>query len=232
MYITIHIEYTTWRIIRARHVFDITAPRLSAKLKIKMRKTSFLNLARAHKTGCTHAPLHGKCFRHRSYLERLHRLQGLTYKPLLDTSNCIRVDSDKQLTQIVARGPNVRPIQAGFIAKKSETKIEHWQGVVKKKLSNDSARKNQLAFDRQRPSSTARFYALRTLQIEEGLCKTTCVVGNEEAPFFFIDTIRIGDLRNFLEVKEELLLHWRDPNLFEDSLASMFTSLTKTNNIR
>ena len=92
--------------------------------------------------------------------------------------------------------------------------------MVKKKLSDDSVRKNQLAFDRQRPSSATRFYALRTLQIEEGLCKTTCVVGNEEAPFFFTDTVRVGDLRNFLEVKEELLLHWRDRNLFEDSLAS------------
>ena len=94
----------------------------------------------------------------------------------------ICIDSDKQLTQIVARGPNVRSIQAGFVSKKSETKIEHWQGVVRKKLNDDSVRKNQLAFERQRPSSATRFYALRTLQIEEGLCKTTCVVGNEEAP--------------------------------------------------
>ena len=132
----------------------------------------------------------------------------------------ICIDSDKQLTQIVARGPNVRSIQAGLVSKKSETKIEHWQGVVRKKLSDDSVRKNQLAFERQRPSSATRFYALRTLQIEEGLCKTTCVVGNEEAPFFFTDTVRVGDLRSFLEVKEELLLHWRDRSLFEDSLAS------------
>ena len=132
----------------------------------------------------------------------------------------ICIDSDKQLTQIVARGPNVRSIQAGFVSKKSETKIEHWQGVVRKKLNDDSVRKNQLAFERQRPSSATRFYALRTLQIEEGLCKTTCVVGNEEAPFFFTDTVRVGDLRSFLEVKEELLLHWRDRSLFEDSLAS------------
>ena len=130
------------------------------------------------------------------------------------------VDSDKRLTQIVARGPNVRPIQAGFIGKKSETKIEHWQGVIRKKLCNDSTRKNQLAFDRHRPSSVARFYALRTLQIEEGLCKHACVVGNEEAPFFFTDSIRVGDLKSFLEVKEELLHRWKDRNLFEDSLAS------------
>ena len=130
------------------------------------------------------------------------------------------MDSDKRLTQIVARGPNVRPIQAGFIGKKSKTKIEHWQGVIKKKLCNDSTRKNQLAFDRQRPSSAARFYALRTLQIEEGLCKNACVVENEEAPFFFTDTIRVGDLRSFLEVREELLHRWKDRNLFEDSLAT------------
>ena len=65
-----------------------------------------LNLARAHKTGCTHASLHGKYFRHRSCLERLHRLQGLTYKPLLDTSNCIlRMPPEEDQTHFAGLQP-------------------------------------------------------------------------------------------------------------------------------
>ena len=127
----------------------------------------------------------------------------------------LSIDTGTSLTCITHRGPCSQPIHVGFVSKPSENKHDHWNTVFKKMSSKGERRKNHLAFCKQSSGSIQRYHAIKSFSLDESFQRSTLIIGNEEAPFFFSDKIKVSHFGSLFDIEGKVLNNWNENNLLE-----------------
>ena len=91
----------------------------------------------------------------------------------------------------------------------------HWNTVFKKMSAKGDYRKNHLTFNKQSSGSIQRYNAVKSFSLDEYFRRTTLVIGNEEAPFFFSDKIQVAHIGSLFDIDSKVLNNWNERSLLE-----------------
>ena len=127
----------------------------------------------------------------------------------------LSVDTGISLTRITHRGPCSQPIRVGVVNKPSENRHDHWNTVFKKMSNKGDHRKNHLAFSKHSSGSIQRYNAIKSFSLDENFRRTTLIIGNEEAPFFFSDKVQVSHLGSLFDIENKVLSNWNDRSSLE-----------------
>ena len=127
----------------------------------------------------------------------------------------LSVDTGISLTRITHRGPCSQPIRVGIVNKPSENRHDHWNTVFKKMSNKGDHRKNHLAFSKHSSGSIQRYNAIKSFSLDENFRRTTLIIGNEEAPFFFSDKVQVSHLGSLFDIENKVLSNWNDRSSLE-----------------
>ena len=119
------------------------------------------------------------------------------------------------LTRITHRGPCSQPIRVGVVNKPSENRHDHWNTVFKKMATKGDYRKNHLTFSKQSSGSIQRYNAIKSFSLDENFRRTTLIIGNEEAPFFFSDKVQVAHIGSLFDIDSKVLNNWNERSLLE-----------------
>ena len=76
-------------------------------------------------------------------------------------------------------------------------------------------RKNHLTFSKQSSGSIQRYNAIKSCSLDENFRRTTLIIGNEEAPFFFSDKIQLARIGSLFDIENKVLNNWNERSLLE-----------------
>ena len=127
----------------------------------------------------------------------------------------LSIDTGISLTHITHRGPCSQPIRVGVVDKPSENRHDHWNTVFKKMSTKGDYRKNHLTFSKQSSGSIQRYNAIKSCSLDENFRRTTLIIGNEEAPFFFSDKIQLAHIGSLFDIENKVLNNWNERSLLE-----------------
>ena len=127
----------------------------------------------------------------------------------------LSIDTGISLTHITHRGPCSQPIRVGVVNKPSENRHDHWNTVFKKMSTKGDYRKNHLTFSKQSSGSIQRYNAIKSCSLDENFRRTTLIIGNEEAPFFFSDKIQLSHIGSLFDIENKVLNNWNERSLLE-----------------
>ena len=127
----------------------------------------------------------------------------------------LSIDTGTSLTQITHRGPCSQPIRVGVVNKPSESRHDHWNTVFKKMSTKGDYRKNHLTFSKQSSGSIQRYNAIKSFSLDENFRRTTLIISNEEAPFFFSDKIQVANIGSLFDIDNKVLSNWNERSSLE-----------------
>ena len=127
----------------------------------------------------------------------------------------LSVDTGTSLTRITHRGPCSQPIRVGVVNKPSENRHDHWNTVFKKMSTKGDYRKNHLTSSKQSSGSIQRYNAIKSFSLDENFRRTTLIIGNEEAPFFFSDKVQVAHIGSLFDIDSRVLHNWNEKSLLE-----------------
>ena len=127
----------------------------------------------------------------------------------------LSIDTGTSLTRITHRGPCSQPIRVGVVNKPSENRHDHWNTVFKKMSTKGDYRKNHLTFSKQSSGSIQRYNAIKSFSLDENFRRTTLIIGNEEAPFFFSDKVQVAHIGSLFDIDSKVLNNWNARSLLE-----------------
>ena len=127
----------------------------------------------------------------------------------------LSIDTGTSLTLITHRGPCSQPIRVGVVNKPNENRHDHWNTVFKKMSAKGDYRKNHLTFSKQSSGSIQRYNAIKSCSLDENFRRTTLIIGNEEAPFFFSDKIQVAHIGSLFDIDNKVLNNWNERSLLE-----------------
>ena len=127
----------------------------------------------------------------------------------------LSIDTGTSLTRITHKGPCSQPIRVGVVNKPSENRHDHWNTVFKKMSTKGDYRKNHLTFSKQSSGSIQRYNAIKSFSLDENFRRTTLIIGNEEAPFFFSDKVQVAHIGSLFDIDSKVLNNWNERSLLE-----------------
>ena len=127
----------------------------------------------------------------------------------------LSVDTGTSLTRITHRGPCSQPIRVGVVNKPSENRHDHWNTVFKKMSTKGDYRKNHLTFSKQSSGSIQRYNTIKSFSLDENFRRTTLIIGNEEAPFFFSDKVQVAHIGSLFDIESKVLSNWNERSSLE-----------------